>query len=104
MIDIDWGDLIYYLANDLGTRSILLYMESIGNARSFLSAAREVALRKPIIVMKVGRTEAGAKALAFHTGTLAGNDDVLEAGLPPGGVPRGPKKQGRFFNAGEYVS
>jgi acetyltransferase len=54
-------------------------MESVGNAWSFLSAAREVARRKPIIVMKVGRTEAGAKALAFHTGTVAGNDDVLEA-------------------------
>jgi acetyl coenzyme A synthetase (ADP forming)-like protein len=88
MIDVDWGDLIYYLADDLGTRSILLYMESIGNARSFLSAAREVALRKPIIVMKVGRTEAGAKALAFHTGTVAGNDDVLEAAFRRVGILR----------------
>jgi len=88
MIDVDWGDLIYFLADDLGTRSILLYMESIGNARSFLSAAREVALRKPIIVMKVGRTEAGAKALAFHTGTVAGNDDVLEAAFRRVGILR----------------
>lgn len=88
MIDVDWGDLIYYLADDLGTRSILLYMESIGNARSFLSAAREVALRKPIIVMKVGRTEAGAKALAFPTGTVAGDDDVLEAAFRRVGILR----------------
>jgi acetyltransferase len=88
MIDVDWGDLIYYLADDLGTRSILLYMESIGNARSFLSAAREVALRKPIIVMKVGRTESGAKALAFPTGTVAGDDDVLEAAFRRVGILR----------------
>src|SRR3984893_2666091 len=88
MIDVDWGDLMYFLADDLGTRSILLYMESIGNARSFLSAAREVALRKPIIVIKVGRTEAGAKALAFHTGTVDGNDDVLEAAFRRVGILR----------------
>jgi acetyltransferase len=88
MIDVDWGDLICYLANDLGTRSILIYMESIGNARSFLSAAREVALRKPIIVMKVGRTEAGARAVAAHTGTAAGNDDVLDAAFRRVGILR----------------
>jgi acetyltransferase len=88
MIDVDWGDLIYYLADELGTRSILIYMESVGNARSFLSAAREVALSKPIIVMKVGRTEAGARAVAAHTGTAAGNDDVLEAAFRRVGILR----------------
>jgi acetyltransferase len=88
MIDVDWGDLIYYLADDLSTRNILIYMESIGNARSFLSAAREVALRKPIIVIKVGRTEAAAKAVASHTGTLTGNDDVLDAAFRRVGVLR----------------
>ena len=88
MIDVDWGDLIYYLADDLGTRNILIYMESIGNARSFLSAAREVALRKPIIVIKVGRTEATAKAAASHTGMLTGDDDVLDAAFRRVGVLR----------------
>ena len=63
-------------------------MESIGNARSFLSAAREVALRKPIIVIKVGRTEAAAKAVTSHTGTLTGNDDVLDAAFRRVGVLR----------------
>jgi acetyltransferase len=63
-------------------------MESVGSARSFLSAAREVALRKPIIVMKVGRTEAGAKELAFPTGTVAGKDDVLEAAFRRVGILR----------------
>ena len=57
MADVNWGDLIYYLGDDPHTRSILLYMESVGDARSFLSAAREVALTKPIIVIKVGRSE-----------------------------------------------
>lgn len=63
MIDVDWGDPIDYPADDLRTRHTPIYMESIGNARSFLSAAREVGLRKPIIVIKVGRTEAAAKAV-----------------------------------------
>jgi acetyltransferase len=88
MIDIDWGDLVDFLADDLSTRNILIYMESIGNARSFLSAAREVALRKPIIVIKVGRTEAAAKAVMSHTGTLTGNDEVLEAAFRRVGVLR----------------
>jgi acetyltransferase len=88
MIDVDWGDLIDYLADDLGTRSILVYMESIRNARSFLSAAREVALRKPVIVMKVGRTEAGARAVAAHIGMTAGDDDVLDAAFRRVGILR----------------
>ncbi|MFM6006912.1 MAG: acetyl CoA synthetase subunit alpha, partial [Sphaerospermopsis kisseleviana] len=72
MLDIGWGDLIYYLGDDPNTKSIVIYMESIGDARSFLSAAREVALTKPIIVIKAGRTAAAAKAAASHTGSLAG--------------------------------
>jgi acetyltransferase len=79
MLDVGWGDLIFHLADDLNTRSILIYMESIGDARAFLSAAREVALSKPIIVIKVGRTEAAAHAVASHTGTLTGSDAVFEA-------------------------
>src|SRR5215212_412729 len=58
MLDVGWGDLIYYLGDDPKTKSIVIYMETIGDARSFLSAAREVALTKPIIVIKAGRTEA----------------------------------------------
>jgi acetyltransferase len=88
MLDVDWGDLIYYLGDDPHTHSIVIYMESIGNARSFLSAAREVALRKPIIVIKAGRTEAAAKAAASHTGALAGSDDVLDAAFRRSGVLR----------------
>jgi len=88
MLDVDWGDLIYYLGDDPHTQSIVIYMESIGNARSFLSAAREVALTKPIIVIKSGRTEAAAQAAASHTGALAGSDGVLDAAFRRCGVLR----------------
>jgi len=88
MIDVGWGDLIDYLGDDQRTRSIVMYMESIGDARSFLSAAREVALSKPIIVIKAGRTEAAVRAAASHTGSVAGSDDVLDAAFRRGGVLR----------------
>ncbi|HEX8235689.1 MAG TPA: bifunctional acetate--CoA ligase family protein/GNAT family N-acetyltransferase [Abditibacteriaceae bacterium] len=88
MLDVDWGDLINYLGDDPRTESILIYMESIGDARSFLSAAREVALTKPIIVIKAGRTEAAARAAASHTGSLAGSDEVLDAAFQRSGVLR----------------
>ncbi len=88
MLDVDWGDLIYYLGDDPHTESIVIYMESIGNARSFLSAAREVALTKPIIVIKAGRTAAAAKAAASHTGALAGSDAVFDAAFRRSGVLR----------------
>jgi acetyltransferase len=88
MADVDWGDLIYHLGDDPHTRSILLYMESVGEARSFLSAAREVAMTKPIIVIKVGRTTAAAKVAASHTGALTGSDDVLDAAFRRVGVLR----------------
>jgi acetyltransferase len=88
MLDVDWGDLIYYLGDDPRTHSIVIYMESIGDARSFLSAAREVALTKPIIVIKSGRTAQAAQAAASHTGTLAGSDAVLDAAFRRCGVLR----------------
>ncbi|MFP4227234.1 MAG: bifunctional acetate--CoA ligase family protein/GNAT family N-acetyltransferase [Salinivenus sp.] len=88
MLDVDWGDMIEYLGDDPKTDSIVLYMESIGNARSFLSAARDVAQSKPIIVIKAGRTQAAAEAAASHTGTLTGSDAVLDAAFRRSGVLR----------------
>lgn len=88
MLDVDWGDLIYYLGDDPHTESIVIYMESIGDARSFLSAAREIALSKPIIVIKPGRTEGAARAAASHTGSLTGSDEVLDAAFRRAGVLR----------------
>jgi acetyltransferase len=88
MLDVGWGDLIYHFGDDPHTKSILLYMESVGDARSFLSAAREVALSKPIIVIKAGRSEAASKAAASHTGALTGSDEVLDAAFRRCGVLR----------------
>ncbi len=88
MLDVGWGDLIYYLGDDPRTQSIVIYMETIGDARAFLSAAREVALTKPIIVIKPGRTAGAAKAAASHTGSLTGSDDVLEVAFRRSGVLR----------------
>jgi acetyltransferase len=88
MVDVDWGDLIYYLADDRHTASILIYMESVGDARSFFSAAREVALTKPIIALKAGRTKPGAKAVMSHSGAPAGSDEVFDAAFRRAGVLR----------------
>lgn len=86
MADVGWGDLINYLGDDPHTKSIVLYMETIGEARSFLSAAREVALTKPIILVNTGRSPAAAKAAATHTGALTGSYEVFEAAFRRCGV------------------
>jgi acetyltransferase len=99
MLDVGWGDLIDYLGDDPQTKSIVLYMETIGDARAFLSAAREVALTKPIIVIKAGRTAQAAKAAASHTGSLAGSDDVLDAAFRRCGVLRVDKISDLFYLA-----
>jgi len=88
MMDVSWGDIIYYLGDDPNTKAIAIYMETIGDARSFMSAASEVAMTKPIIVIKPGRTEQAAAAAASHTGSLAGSDDVLDAAFKRCGVLR----------------
>ncbi|MGA3317263.1 MAG: bifunctional acetate--CoA ligase family protein/GNAT family N-acetyltransferase [Candidatus Korobacteraceae bacterium] len=88
MLDVNWGDLVDYFGSDPRTHSIVIYMESIGDARSFLSAAREVSLTKPVIVIKAGRTAAAAKAAASHTGALTGSDEVLDAAFRRCGVLR----------------
>ena len=88
MLDVGWGDLIDYLGDDPHTKCIVIYMESIGDARSFLSASREVALTKPIIVIKAGRTAAAAHAAASHTGSFSGSDEVIDAAFRRVGVLR----------------
>ena len=88
MLDVGWGDLIDYLGNDPRTHSIVMYMESVGDARAFLSAAREVSLNKPIIIIKAGRTDAAAQAAASHTGSMTGSDEVLDAAFRRSGILR----------------
>lgn len=88
MIDIGFSDMIDYLGKDPNTASILIYMESISDARKFMSAARSFSRSKPIIVLKSGKSDQGAKAALSHTGTLAGNDDVFDAAFKRAGVIR----------------
>ncbi|MBA3722717.1 MAG: bifunctional acetate--CoA ligase family protein/GNAT family N-acetyltransferase [Parachlamydiaceae bacterium] len=88
MADVNWGTLIDYMGDDPNTHSLLLYMETVGDARSFMTAAREVALEKPIIVIKAGRSSEAAKAAASHTGSLSGSDEVFDAALERAGVLR----------------
>jgi acetyltransferase len=97
MLDVGWGDLIYYLGDDPRTSSIVIYMESVGDARSFLSAAREVALKKPIIIIKAGRTAQAAAAAASHTGSLTGSDEVLDAAFSRSGILRVDKLSDVFY-------
>lgn len=89
MTDVGWADLIRHFGDDPRTESIVMYMESVGgDAAAFLAAAREVAARKPIVVIKVGRTAEASKAAASHTGAMTGSDAVLDAALRQSGVLR----------------
>lgn len=88
MLDVDFGDLINYLGDDPEVSSILLYMEMVNNHRKFMSAARAVSRVKPIMVLKSGRSQAGAQAAQSHTGSLAGEDAVYDAAFKRAGIVR----------------
>ncbi len=87
-IDVGIADLLDYLADDSSTDSIILYIESIDNARAFMSAARACARRKPVIAYKAGRFAESAQAAASHTGAMAGVDSVYEAAFERAGIVR----------------
>ncbi|AWK86025.1 bifunctional acetate--CoA ligase family protein/GNAT family N-acetyltransferase [Azospirillum thermophilum] len=86
--DVDFGDMLDHLAGDATVRAILLYVESINNARKFMSAARSAARQKPVIVIKAGRSEEAAEAAASHTGVLAVSDAVYDAAFRRAGILR----------------
>ncbi|MDZ7737065.1 MAG: bifunctional acetate--CoA ligase family protein/GNAT family N-acetyltransferase [Gammaproteobacteria bacterium] len=86
--DVDFGDLLDYLGNEAATTGILLYIESINEARKFMSAARATARNKPVIVIKSGRVVEGARAATSHTGALAGSDDVFATAIHRAGMLR----------------
>jgi acetyltransferase len=88
MLDVNFGDVIDYLGNDPQVGSIVMYMENLTRHRNFMSAARAVARIKPIVVLKAGRTRAGAAAAASHTGALAGEDAVYDAAFKRAGIVR----------------
>ena len=87
-LDLDFGELLDYLIHDPETKSILLYIEGIRDARRFMSALRAAARVKPIIVLKAGRNASGALAVASHTGALAGSDKVWDSALARAGAVR----------------
>jgi acetyltransferase len=103
MADVDFGDLLDYLAADPGSRAILLYMESLRSARKFMSAARRAARSKPVVVIKAGRHASGAKAALSHTGALAGADGAFEAAFRRAGLVRVNELQD-LFEAAEILS
>jgi acetyltransferase len=86
--DVDFGDVLDYLASDPDTSAILMYMEDLKHARKFMSAARAAARSKPTLILKSGRAPEGAKAAASHTGALAGSDNVYDAAIRRAGMLR----------------
>ncbi len=103
MADVDFGDLLDYLAGDAKSRAILLYMEAVTHAPKFLSAARRAARSKPVIVVKAGREAAGARAAMSHTGALAGADTAYEAAFRRAGLLR-VRELDDLFSAAEILA
>ncbi|MEA2037446.1 MAG: bifunctional acetate--CoA ligase family protein/GNAT family N-acetyltransferase [Nanoarchaeota archaeon] len=103
MADVGFHDLIDYFGNDPHTSSIVIYMESLGNTRKFMSAARAFARTKPIIVLKVGKSSEGSKAAMSHTGSLTGNDAVFDAVFRRAGIIR-VDSIGQLFNSAQTLA
>lgn len=103
MLDVDFGDLIDYIGNDSAVTSILLYVESLTEIRKFMSAARAVSAAKPIVVLKAGKSRAGARAAASHTGALAGEDQVYDAAFKRAGIARVGNLED-FFDCAEMLA
>lgn len=103
MLDVDFGDLIDYLGNDGSVKAILLYMENLTNPRKFMSAARSVSRIKPIIVLKAGKSKAGARAASTHIGAMAGEDAVYDAAFKRAGIVRVPSLA-RLFDCAELMA
>jgi len=101
--DVDFGDVIDFLALDRETSSILLYIEGIHHPRRFLSALRSAARVKPVIVVKAGRHEAGSRAAMSHTGALVGGDDAFDAAMQRAGVVRVDSID-RLFSAAQILA
>lgn len=102
MADLDFGDLIDYLGSDEKVKSIIIYMENLTKHRKFLSAARSVSRVKPIIVIKAGRSQAGARASLSHTGVLAGEDSAYDAAFRRAGIIR-VDTIGQLFDCAEAL-
>jgi acetyltransferase len=102
MTDLDFGDLIDFLGNEEKARAIILYMEGLTQHRKFMSAARSVSRVKPIIVVKAGRSQAGARAAASHTGAMVGEDAAYNAAFRRAGIIR-VDTVGQLFDCAEAL-
>jgi acetyltransferase len=103
MADVEFGDILDYLAADLHTRAILLYIEGVTHGRKFMSAARAASRLKPVLVLKAGRSNAGARAATSHTGVLAGADAVYDAAFRRAGMLR-VATMAELFDAAETLA
>jgi len=101
--DVDFGDLLDYLATDPDTRAILLYVEGVRNSRRFMSGLRAAARVKPVIVVKAGRRSDGSKAAVSHSGALVGGDQVFDAALARAGAIRVMTVE-QLFSAAQMLS
>jgi acetyl coenzyme A synthetase (ADP forming)-like protein len=101
--DVDEAEMLNYLLYDEETRVILLYIEDIKSGREFIRIAKEVTKKKPIVALKAGRTEAGARAAASHTGAMAGSDQIYDAVFAQTGILRA-KDMEEFFDAGKALA
>jgi acyl-CoA synthetase (NDP forming) len=102
-IDVDEAEMLRYLYHDEETNVVLLYVEDIKSGRKFLKAAEEITKKKPVVALKSGRTEAGARAAASHTGAIAGSDQIYSAAFEQTGIFRASDMD-EFFHAGKALS
>jgi acetyl coenzyme A synthetase (ADP forming)-like protein len=101
--DVTESEMMHYLLYDKETRAILLYVEDIKHGREFLRIARKVTAKKPIVAFKAGRSTAGARAAASHTGAIAGSDKIYDAAFEQTGVTRA-KDMEEFFDTGKALA
>jgi len=102
-IDVDEAEMLRYLLHDEETNVVLLYVEDIRSGRKFLKAGEEITKIKPVVALKSGRTEAGARAAASHTGAIAGSDKIYDAAFEQTGILRA-EDMDEFFHAGKALS
>ncbi len=101
--DVSESDILYYLLHDEETKVILVYLEDVKAGREFLEVAKQVTVKKPVVVIKSGRSAAGARAAASHTGAIAGSDKIYDAAFEQGGVIRARDME-EFFDIGKALA
>ena len=101
--DVNESDIMHYLLNDKETKVILIYLEDIKDGREFIKIAKKVTLKKPVVVIKSGKSSAGARAAASHTGAIAGSDKIYEAAFQQSGVIRA-RDMSEFFDCGKALA